>query len=429
MKRRNRMKNLILSVVTSVLMVASAMAKQSISKVSAKADQDGLTVSYTLSEDWSRNYGGGYDECSECYEEECYQGYVRVFGSKSEATEYDKSPWPTIDPIEEFYLEDDDRKKGTRRVSFDFESRELWQQYPNAAVLVEIYDSCAWLDPSKITNQGDSKIANIDFSAVEGATEEALRIYRKAQTLSGIVEFNNEYSGTVTLKLGAINKKKGTVKVTAAYTPFIGKKETASQTVAADEDGYLSGSLSFKCFDGPVAFEVGLEDEELSFYAEGENCNMWMERIGGAFDVEQLEFYSSLDLYDPSDDYEWLDITPDGMEITVAKGTKWSLPKVPTVKYKKMKEDDYTWYELTGLDDEVKTNVSGLKLSYTAKTGVFKGSYTIYASNESYVDEGKSPTLKKYKVTVSGVMVNGECYGAASVKVGKETYYGTVYID
>ena len=424
------MKSIILSVATSVLMVASAMAKQSISKVSAKADQDGLTVSYTLSEDWSRNYGGGYDECSESYDEGCYWGCVRVFGSKSEATEYGKSTWPPIEPIDEFYLDDDDRKRGTRRVSIDCESRKLWQQYPNAAVRVEIYDSCALEDPSKWGNLGDSKIANIDFSALEGATEEALRLYKKAQTLSGIVVYyDGEAIGTVTLKLGAISKKKGTVKATAAYTPFIGKKETVSQTVAADEDGYLRGSLSFKCFDGPFGFEVGPDEEGWWFYAEGENCHMFKERVGGAFDVEQLEFNSFLDMYDPSDDYEWLDITPDGMEITVAKGTKWSLPKVPTVKYKKMKEDDYTWYELTGLDDEVKTNVSGLKLSYTAKTGEFKGSYTIYASNESYVSEGKSPTLKKYKVTVSGVMVDGYGYGAASVKVGKETYYGWASIN
>ena len=74
--------------------------------------------------------------------------------------------------------------------------------------------------------------------------------------------------------------------------------------------------------------------------------------------------------------------------------------------------------------------MSGLKLTYTAKTGLFKGSYKIYASNEYTVDEGKAPKLKKYTVNVSGVMFEeGGGIGIATVKIGGEMYSWDVFIN
>ena len=82
---------------------------------------------------------------------------------------------------------------------------------------------------------------------------------------------------------------------------------------------------------------------------------------------------------------------PDGMAAA-------SQPKAGTVKYK------------NGAFDTSKAgeNPSGLKLTYTAKNGSFKGSFNVYA-----IDGGK---LKKVKMTVTGVLVNGKGYGTASVK-------------
>jgi hypothetical protein len=53
-------------------------------------------------------------------------------------------------------------------------------------------------------------------------------------------------------------------------------------------------------------------------------------------------------------------------------------------------------------------NASGLKLKYNAKDGSFTGSFTVYA-----LEKGK---LKKHKASVSGVLVDGVGYGAATIK-------------
>ncbi|MBQ5531107.1 MAG: hypothetical protein IIT98_03780, partial [Kiritimatiellae bacterium] len=53
-------------------------------------------------------------------------------------------------------------------------------------------------------------------------------------------------------------------------------------------------------------------------------------------------------------------------------------------------------------------NPSGLKLSYKAKDGSFKGSFKAYAEVN-----GK---LKAKTVSVSGVVVGGKGYGSATIK-------------
>ena len=47
-----------------------------------------------------------------------------------------------------------------------------------------------------------------------------------------------------------------------------------------------------------------------------------------------------------------------------------------------------------------------MKLTYTPKTGVFKGSFNVYATNEGSTPAGKVPKLKKYRVNVTGFMVD-----------------------
>ncbi len=89
---------------------------------------------------------------------------------------------------------------------------------------------------------------------------------------------------------------------------------------------------------------------------------------------------------------------PDG--VAVGGGAKWTLPKAGSVAYAKG----------TTTVDEAKTgeNPSGLKLTYKAKDGTFKGSFKAYA------DVGGKP--KATKVDVTGVLVDGVGYGAATVK-------------
>ena len=93
------------------------------------------------------------------------------------------------------------------------------------------------------------------------------------------------------------------------------------------------------------------------------------------------------------------DLLPVGLAVRM-KGAKFDIDKVGSVKLLRDK---------TGLDlSKAGTNPSGMKLSYTIKTGVFKGSFMLYT-----LADGK---LKKFRAAVTGVVLGGKGYGTASIK-------------
>ena len=97
--------------------------------------------------------------------------------------------------------------------------------------------------------------------------------------------------------------------------------------------------------------------------------------------------------------------TPYQVPFTV-KGTAWTAEKAAKVAYK------------GGAVTVTGANVSGMKLTYTAKTGLFKGSFTVYA-----VKGGK---LVKNKFSVFGAVTDGAGWGTAVLK-GKGSV--TVYVE
>ena len=90
---------------------------------------------------------------------------------------------------------------------------------------------------------------------------------------------------------------------------------------------------------------------------------------------------------------------PNGVAVT-QNGAKWSVPKGGKVAYKKG----------TAEVDKAKAgeNPAALKLTYTARTGAFKGSF------KAYVNAGGKP--KSLAAKIVGVMVRGIAYGAATIK-------------
>ena len=100
------------------------------------------------------------------------------------------------------------------------------------------------------------------------------------------------------------------------------------------------------------------------------------------------------------------DYIPDGFKVA-SNGGKWVLPKAGKVVYK------------DGMVDGSKlgVNPSGLKLTYKAKNGSFKGSFKVYA-----VNGGKA---KATAVNITGVMAKGVGYGTATIK-GKGSVSVTV---
>ena len=97
--------------------------------------------------------------------------------------------------------------------------------------------------------------------------------------------------------------------------------------------------------------------------------------------------------------------TPTAIPLTV-KGTVWNAGKAAKVSLK------------GGILVINGSNLSGLKLTYTAKTGLFKGSFTAYA-----VKGGK---LVKSKFSVFGAVTGGVGYGTAVLK-GKGS--AAVYVE
>ena len=91
-----------------------------------------------------------------------------------------------------------------------------------------------------------------------------------------------------------------------------------------------------------------------------------------------------------------------------ANGKKWVV--APDEKGKAAKAGKVAIDKKTGEIDEAKlgANPSGLKLTYTAKSGTFKGSFKAYA-----VVNGK---IKSYTVNVAGVMLGDKALGTATLK-------------
>ena len=63
-------------------------------------------------------------------------------------------------------------------------------------------------------------------------------------------------------------------------------------------------------------------------------------------------------------------------------------------------------------------NMSGLKLTYKAKDGSFKGSFKVYN-----LEKGK---IKSYTVNVTGVMIGAKGYGTATIKKPACTFLVTI---
>ncbi|MCQ2392437.1 MAG: hypothetical protein MJ240_13545 [Kiritimatiellae bacterium] len=96
------------------------------------------------------------------------------------------------------------------------------------------------------------------------------------------------------------------------------------------------------------------------------------------------------------------DYLPGGLSVSQS-GAKWVV--AGGAKAGKVAID-----KKTGEIDEAKlgANPSGLKLTYTAKTGAFKGSFKAYA-----LEKGK---IKAYTMNIEGVMVGNTGYGTATIK-------------
>ena len=140
--------------------------------------------------------------------------------------------------------------------------------------------------------------------------------------------------------------------------------------------------------------------------------------VGGSMPVSSLSCSVAIDA-PPTLDYGWslLDkALPTNVPITVVNGTRWTFERAAVVKYQRINDANGIYFDLVGLDDTTTANVSGMRLSYTAKTGMFRGTFKLLATNEGITDEGKPPRIKRITVNVIGFVINGKGIGTATCK-------------
>ena len=237
--------------------------------------------------------------------------------------------------------------------------------------------------------------------------------YVAGRSLYGALYDSCDVVGIVELKLGKINAKKGTSKVSGAVTLLDGKRYTIKGYVAAVRAAEpLVVSLEVKKV-GTMTVTIGGEQ----FAGSLGSWHVQTANVGGNWNSSPTVSVDASDLSMIPGTV--LDALLPNAEKGVSSGTRWTFAKATSVKWAKPKvgETPVVLDAASGkglLVDTTKdrTNLSGMKLTYTAKKGTFKGSFKVYALERS----GASTKLKKYNLKVGGVVVNGVGHGSSTCK-------------
>lgn len=238
---------------------------------------------------------------------------------------------------------------------------------------------------------------------------------KKAATLTGVVYDESDVPcGTLTLKAGKMSSKRVST-VSGTIQTLDGKKYTVKSYKAAVVEGEdcefttavtKFGTLSLRLGDNGFAADISCLD--------GSKLHAKPADITTGFPKPSTVVFSVSGLPSEIAGQEVLSAcTPDGEPIEVNAKGKWTLRKAASPKLKKirMKGENgksYYKYELQGLDDPKKPNKAGLKLTYTAKSASFKGSFALYCNTGT--------KLAKYTFTVNGLVLDGVGVGRAVCK-------------
>ena len=239
----------------------------------------------------------------------------------------------------------------------------------------------------------------------------------KALTLLGAVYDQDGLAGVVELKLGKANLKKMTCKVSGTITMLNGKKYTIkSKKVDLNEKYASSAVLTVKRL-GTLYLAFG----GVRFAGDVDELHLQVDDVGGAWTKSEASATVELDAkdLDKFDGAVFESFLPKTEKTTSISRGKWNFAKAASVKWAKPKagatvllSDAASGKGLVVDVSKGKTNLSGLKLTYTPKKGTFKGSFKVYALQSA----GGSKKLKKYTISVNGAVVDGCGYGFATSK-------------
>ena len=217
---------------------------------------------------------------------------------------------------------------------------------------------------------------------------------KKAVILDGAVyDADGNVAGVVQLKVAKPNAKKHNAKISGSVTLLDGKKRTLKAAAFnVPTDHAISANLGVKGL-GTLSVNIGGN----GFEGSVGGYTVASAKVGGNWTRTDAKVYTAATSGTlPAGTIEGL--LPDGEPVRV-KGGKWVFDKAASIKYAKG--------TLSGDNDPKKPNLSAMKLTYTPKTGLFKGSFKVYA-----LQGGK---LKKFTVKATGVVVEGTGTGTAKL--------------
>ena len=238
----------------------------------------------------------------------------------------------------------------------------------------------------------------------------------KAVTLQGVAYDGGKVVGIVELKLGKVSKGKS--KISGSFTGLDGKKISIKAVTVTGIDGSAPVSVSL-AVKGHGTMDVTIGGSRFAGSLGGK-YHVQSAAVGGAWAGGTAKATVDIEIGDLARFPGTLltDFLPDEERATVKNG-KWTFAKAASVKWAKPKKgaEVSEYYDAAAGKDLVidtskgKTNLSGLKLTYTPKKGTFKGSFKVYALEGS----GKKAKLKKYTVNVNGFVIDGVGYGKATL--------------
>ena len=238
----------------------------------------------------------------------------------------------------------------------------------------------------------------------------------KATSLFGAVYYGCDIVGVVELKIG--KPKKSETKLSGSVTLNTGKKYTI-KSQKFNFGGQYAGTPNLTVNKlGSLRIALGSIDGRNVFSGSLGSYHVQTASVGGNWTRTDASATVSVGDLSVIPGMVVTDLLPSSEPVTPSRG-KWAFKKAASVKWTKVKAgvtplilQPATGKGLVVDTSKGKTNLSALKLTYTPKSGIFKGSFKVYALQGS----GSATKLKKYTVKVTGFVVDGAGVGKATCK-------------
>ena len=240
---------------------------------------------------------------------------------------------------------------------------------------------------------------------------------KKAVTLYGALLQNGTPVGVVELKVA--KQKSQQCKVSGKLTGLEGRKKSVKGLCRLESHAGVYNNKWFGSTMEILVPDIGTFNLQVGangFSGVCGNYTLETMAVGGNLRAASPKFSvaPSFALGVPGElrTFDGREFVPVGGVPVQVIGSKWGFGKAATIRYARVRGSKPAEYALQGFDDPKKPNISGLKLNYSSKKGMFNGSFKVYALDPS----GMRPKLKKYVVNVNGFVVDGIGYGEATLK-------------